>query len=102
MFRFALVASSLVIAASAVIAQTRIPVCNEYLAKWDDCVKRLPEFLQNDASIRDGKMRKFIVNKVKREKPAATQDTERTEQFCQRQMEFARKGELFHHYGCKF
>jgi hypothetical protein len=99
MVRIALVTSGLVIAASAAAAQTAIPVCDEYLAKWEDCVKRLPEFLQNDASIRDGRMRKLIVNKIKRKEPAARQGTE---QYCLRQLEFARKGELFHHYGCKF
>jgi hypothetical protein len=99
MVRVALIASGLLIAASPASALTGIPVCDEYLAKWDDCVKRLPEFLQNDASIRDGRMRKFITKKVKREQTAAGQGTE---EFCRRQIEAARKGELFYHYGCRF
>jgi hypothetical protein len=48
MVRLVLVASALVIAAFAPVAQTGIPVCDEYFAKVDDCIERLPEISQND------------------------------------------------------
>jgi hypothetical protein len=98
MVRFAFVASILVIDASAANAQMG-PVCEEYYAKVDDCVERLPELYQEDFAAVEGRMRKWIIERIKKEGPA---EKKNSDEFCRKTMESFRKAKIHHEYGCRF
>jgi hypothetical protein len=98
MVRFAFVASILVIAASAANAQLG-PVCEEYFAKEDDCVERLPEFMQEDHATINAKFRRFMIERIKKEGPA---EKKSSDEFCRNTMESLRKAKLFYEYGCRW
>ena len=98
MVRFAFVASILVIAASAANAQMG-PVCEEYYAKVADCLERLPELFQEDFAAVQLGMRKWIIERIKKEGPA---EKKNLDGFCRKNMESFRKAKIFYEYGCRW
>src|SRR5215475_7418313 len=98
MVRFAFVASIFVIAASAANAQMG-PVCEEYYAKVADCLERLPELFQEDFAAVQLGMRKWIIERIKKEGPA---EKKGSDEFCRNGMEGFRKSKIFYEYGCRW
>jgi hypothetical protein len=99
MIRVALVASAVVLAAPATVAQTGIAVCDTYFAKWDDCHERMPEIHQEDFVTINGKMQQFIMGQVRTGGPKERKDAE---QFCRQTAQNLRKSRMFYEYGCRF
>jgi hypothetical protein len=99
MLRVALVALGAALAAPQAMAQTGVPACDLYLAKWDDCNERIPEVSQEDFMTINGKMREFITDQVRNGGP---NERRGAEQFCKMQMAQSRKSKLFYEYGCRF
>jgi hypothetical protein len=98
MARLAFATSILVIAASAASAQLG-PVCEEYYAKVADCVERLPELYQEDFAAVEGRFRKWLIERIKKEGPA---EKKTSDEFCRKNMESFRKAKIHHEYGCRF
>jgi len=97
MFRVAVVVLGVAITSEA-IAQTGIPACDSWLAKWDDCIDKLPEILQDDFATINGKQRQDLLDHIRRDpkaKPGLAQ-------FCKLMNDSSRKAKSFQEYGCRF